>query len=94
MRGRFHVAVLGDGLFRARDGLVVLDEVLVVVGELFGLAGFLGAVRVLGLVEIQRIRRFVEGRRLTGAGRVGGRHSAVRQFIVRGRVETASKILA
>ena len=94
VRGRFHVAVLGDGLFRARDGLVVLDEVLVVVGELFGLAGFLGAVRVLGLVEIQRIRRFVEGRRLTGAGRVGGRYGAVRQLIVRGRVEAACEVFA
>ena len=94
MRGCFHVLVFGDGLLSACDNRIVFHEVLVIVGTLLGLTGFLSAVRVFGLVEIQRIRRFVEGRRLTGAGRVGGRYGAVRQLIVRGRVEAASKILA
>ena len=94
MRGCFHVLVFGDGLLSACDNRIVFHEVLVIVGALLGLTGFLSAVRVFGLVEVQRVRRLVESRRLAGAGRVGGRHGAVRQLVVRGRVETASKILA
>ena len=94
MRGCFHILVFGDGLLSACDNRIVFHEVLVIVGTLFGLAGFLDAVRVLGLVEIQRIRRFVEGRRLAGAGRVGGRYGAVRQLIVRSRVEAACEVFA
>ena len=94
MRGCFHVLVFGDGLLSACDNRIVFHEVLVIVGTLLGLTGFLSAVRVFGLVEVQRVRRLVESRCFTGTGRIGGRYSAVRQFIVRGRVETASKILA
>ena len=68
MRGCFHVLVFGDGLLSACDNRIVFHEVLVTVGTLLGLTGFLSAVRVLGLVEVQRIRRLVEGRRLAGAG--------------------------
>ena len=72
MRGCFHVLVFGDGLLSACDNRIVFHEVLVIVGTLLGLTGFLSAVRVFGLVEVQRVRRLVESRRLAGAGRIGG----------------------